>query len=281
MATLVLDPVTHITASVPRIPRQFQKFQYKDRQFMGGEAEWKKKLESSSTVYVGNISCYTNELQLYELFTRCGSIKRIIMGIDRIKKTPCGFCFIEFDERESALKSINLINRTYLDGRQVNVNMDAGFQENRQYGRGVHGGQLGDERKREREQDDGSRGGYRTGGPGDVPILTRSITVVACMAMISMLLIAACPSPVESELVLRPYSEIRGHSHLHPAYIRRAQMNETRVAFEKSFAQFLVGIMKSAKPTLLQAFIQATLADKQLKEIAIAMFFNNTSTDNE
>ena len=33
---------------------------------------------------------------MYELFSMCGEVKRIIMGLDRIKKTPCGFCFIEY-----------------------------------------------------------------------------------------------------------------------------------------------------------------------------------------
>ena len=26
----------------------------------------------------------------------CGEVKRVIMGLDRMKKTPCGFCFVEY-----------------------------------------------------------------------------------------------------------------------------------------------------------------------------------------
>lgn len=38
---------------------------------------------------------FTTEEQIYELFSRVGEIKRIIMGLDRNLKTPCGFCFVE------------------------------------------------------------------------------------------------------------------------------------------------------------------------------------------
>lgn len=52
-------------------------------------------LATSSTVYVGNLSFFTTEEQIYELFSRAGEVKRIIMGLDRNLKTPCGFCFVE------------------------------------------------------------------------------------------------------------------------------------------------------------------------------------------
>ena len=52
-------------------------------------------LKKSSTLYVGNLSYFTTEEQVYELFSRVGDIRRVIMGIDRYKKTPCGFCFVE------------------------------------------------------------------------------------------------------------------------------------------------------------------------------------------
>ena len=55
-----------------------------------------EKLELSSTLYVGNLSFYSTEEQVYELFSMCGEVKRVVMGIDRVKKTPCGFCFVEY-----------------------------------------------------------------------------------------------------------------------------------------------------------------------------------------
>lgn len=58
--------------------------------------EYQSKLDCSTTLYIGNMSFYTTEEQLYELFSMCGEVKRVIMGLDRIKKTPCGFCFVEY-----------------------------------------------------------------------------------------------------------------------------------------------------------------------------------------
>lgn len=278
MATFVLDPSVHTVAGVPRLTKTFPKKKYRDRQFKGTDADWEKKLNESTTVYVGNLSCYTSEYQIHELFSRCGSIKRIIMGLDKNKKTPCGFCFVEFDERDSTMKSINYINRTLLDGRVLTVDIDAGFEEGRQYGRGPSGGQISDERRREREQG-GNRGGYQ----GGAAIFTRSITIVACIAIISILMIS-CQSVASikpGDIVATPRLPFRNR-YMKPYYISRLQAaNETRDTFEKAFAHTLVTIMKTAKPTLLQAFMRETLADKDLKEKAIAIFFNNTDNSND
>lgn len=62
--------------------------------------EYQVKLNDSTTLYVGNLSFYTSEDQIYELFSMCGEVKRVIMGLDRVKKTPCGFCFVEYPEQE-------------------------------------------------------------------------------------------------------------------------------------------------------------------------------------
>lgn len=62
--------------------------------------EYQTKLNDSTTLYVGNLSFYTSEDQIYELFSMCGEVKRVIMGLDRVKKTPCGFCFVEYPEQE-------------------------------------------------------------------------------------------------------------------------------------------------------------------------------------
>lgn len=288
MTTFVLDPAVHTIASVPRSNALYQRRQYKDKQFPGGEEAWRRALDRSSTVYVGNLSCYTNEYQLYELFTRCGSVKRIIMGLDKFKKTPCGFCFVEYDERSSAQTCITYLNRSRLDGRDIQVDIDAGFVEGRQFGRGQGGGQIGDERRRERERHSGGpgfRGGYR-GAAGSAAILTRSITIVTCLALISFLLVANQPLPADADIIIRPFglfgsslNAIDKGRYVSIGGVRQAQMTDQRVQFEKNLAQFLVNLMKSAKPTLMKAFIQATLADKQLKEIAIGLFFNSTSTD--
>ncbi|GAA5826448.1 hypothetical protein JCM11251_002374 [Rhodosporidiobolus azoricus] len=114
-------------------------------------------LALSSTVYVGNLSFFTTEEQIYELFSRVGEVKRIIMGLDRNLKTPCGFCFVEFFQHEHAVASLRYVSGTKLDERIIRADLDPGYLENRQYGRGKSGGQVRDEY---REDWDAGRGGW-------------------------------------------------------------------------------------------------------------------------
>ena len=71
----------------------------KDRRKFHPEQWWTDILEvlkKSSTVYVGNLSFYSTEEQVYQLFSQCGDIKRVIMGLNKHLNTPCGFCFVEY-----------------------------------------------------------------------------------------------------------------------------------------------------------------------------------------
>lgn len=149
-------------------------------------------VKQSNCVYVGNLSFYTTEEQIYALFSKCGEIRRIIMGVDRFTKvsfhkilficssssllsklswnaiidarlvlikyyqTPCGFCFVEYFENQDALDSLKYISRTSLDERIIRADLDHGYEEGRQYGRGASGGQVRDEM---REEFDPGRGG--------------------------------------------------------------------------------------------------------------------------
>nr|XP_027197519.1 nuclear cap-binding protein subunit 2-like [Dermatophagoides pteronyssinus] len=130
---------------------------YRDTKFQGSREEQEEKLRRSSTLYIGNLSFYTSEEQIYDLFGRCGDIRRVIIGLDKFRKTPCGFCFVEFHEREDALRAMQWINGTRLDNRIIRCDWDAGFIEGRQFGRGKSGGQIRDEY---RENFDPDRGGY-------------------------------------------------------------------------------------------------------------------------
>ncbi|EDO19432.1 hypothetical protein Kpol_1002p79 [Vanderwaltozyma polyspora DSM 70294] len=111
----------------------------------------------SATIYVGNLSFYTSEEQIYELFSKCGSIKRIIMGLDRFKYTPCGFCFIIYNTPDEALNAVKYLSDTKLDDRTITIDLDPGFEDGRQFGRGKSGGQVSDELRFEY---DASRGGF-------------------------------------------------------------------------------------------------------------------------
>ena len=108
---------------------------------------------------------------------RCGEIKRLVMGLDRFHKTPCGFCFVEYYNHQDALDCMKYIGGTKLDERIIRTDLDPGFQEGRQYGwvdllkvflfgglltytysrRGKSGGQVRDEY---RDEYDPGRGGY-------------------------------------------------------------------------------------------------------------------------
>ncbi|CAK7220329.1 nuclear cap binding complex subunit [Sporothrix bragantina] len=120
------------------------------------EAPAEDPLAHATTLYVGNLSFYTTEEQVYELFSKCGEIKRLIMGLDRFNKTPCGFCFVEYYTHQDALDCMKYIGGTKLDERIIRTDLDPGFQEGRQYGRGKSGGQVRDEY---RDDFDEGRGG--------------------------------------------------------------------------------------------------------------------------
>ena len=75
---------------------------YIDRKSGLSEEEYLKKLSESTTLYIGNLSFYTEEHQIIELFEYCGQVKNVIMGLNKNNGTPCGFCFVEYYNREDA-----------------------------------------------------------------------------------------------------------------------------------------------------------------------------------
>ncbi|CAG8592226.1 8621_t:CDS:2 [Ambispora gerdemannii] len=130
---------------------------YKDQQYRGSTTDLEKDLANSTTLYVGNLSFYTTEEQIYELFSKCGEIKRIIMGLDKFQKTPCGFCFVEYYHHQDALDCMKYVNTTKLDERIIRTDLDPGYRDGRQYGRGRSGGQVRDEYRQDYDQ---GRGGW-------------------------------------------------------------------------------------------------------------------------
>ena len=164
--------------------------QYKDRKFDGSLEEYVACLRRSTTVYVGNLAFHTTEEQIHELFSKCGPLQRIVMGLDKNQTTPCGFCFVEYSCRRDTEECVKYLNGARLDERDVRIDFDwcvrapripasrpcrarllgctwrtalklgllrRGFQEGRQFGRGKSGGQVRDEY---RTDYDVGRGGY-------------------------------------------------------------------------------------------------------------------------
>mmetsp|Transcript_34669 Transcript_34669/g.62449 ORF Transcript_34669/g.62449 Transcript_34669/m.62449 type:complete len:235 (-) Transcript_34669:101-805(-) len=130
---------------------------YVDRRYEGGQDKYFEALASSSTVYVGNLSYFTQETQILDVFGRVGPIKRVIMGLDKIRKVPCGFAFVNYYNKQDAENSIRFLNGSMVDNRPIRVDVDPGFVDGRQYGRGNSGGQVRDEF---REYYDVGRGGF-------------------------------------------------------------------------------------------------------------------------
>lgn len=113
-------------------------------------------LKNSKTIYVGNLSFFTSEAQIYETFSVVGPVKRVIMGLNSITKTPCGFCFVEYYTTEHYHAALKYVTETICDDRVIRCDADGGFKQGRQFGRGRSGGQIRDER---RNEIDLSRGG--------------------------------------------------------------------------------------------------------------------------
>ncbi|KAJ2819672.1 nuclear cap binding complex subunit [Coemansia erecta] len=157
MDTTVLFDSSLLEDTFTIVPRLDRPSTYKDHQYQGSTTQWDKALANTATLYVGNLSFYTTEEQLYEIFSKAGEIKRIIMGLSRNTKTPCGFCFVEYYTHASALECMKYVNGTKLDDRIIRTDLDPGFREGRQFGRGRSGGQVRDEYRQEYDE---ARGGW-------------------------------------------------------------------------------------------------------------------------
>ncbi len=85
------------------------------------------------------------------------------MGLDRNTHSPCGFCFVEYYTSEDAKTAEWLVTMggVLVDERSVKVDADHGFVEGRQFGRGLQGGQVRDERTRNHYKDPGRPQLYR------------------------------------------------------------------------------------------------------------------------
>jgi nuclear cap-binding protein subunit 2 len=121
------------------------------------QEEFDARLLSSTTLYIGNLSFYTTEEQVHDAFSRAGRVARIVMGLDKHARTPCGFCFVVFEDRAAAEAAVKYLGGAALDDRPIRADFDWGFVEGRQFGRGRAGGQVRDEY---RTDFDPGRGGY-------------------------------------------------------------------------------------------------------------------------
>lgn len=100
-----------------------------------------KNSMTSGTVYVGHLTLSTTEEQIYEAFSKAGRISRVIMGLNAHDQSPTGFCFVEFESPKGALNAVKYLNKTKVNGKNVEIDLDPGFEDGRQYGRAENGAQ--------------------------------------------------------------------------------------------------------------------------------------------
>eukprot|EP01063_Lacrimia_lanifica_P024195 TRINITY_DN32154_c0_g1_i1.p1 TRINITY_DN32154_c0_g1~~TRINITY_DN32154_c0_g1_i1.p1 ORF type:complete len:248 (+),score=109.08 TRINITY_DN32154_c0_g1_i1:62-745(+) len=143
MADLFKDMVGYSAAYIDKAPMagmgELERHEY--------EAKYRKQLQESRTVYVGNLAFGVPEDFIHNLFSSVGWVTDIIMGLDRVSKTPCGFCFVEYSSHAEAEAAVRYLHQRKLCYRSIRVEMDKGDvrKENRYWGRGAKGGQVRDE----------------------------------------------------------------------------------------------------------------------------------------
>ncbi|EPR79782.1 RNA recognition motif protein [Spraguea lophii 42_110] len=154
-----------------------QDYFYRDITYVGSESEYVDMIIHSSTLYVGDIAESVNESRLWEVFstiklhedennmnnntditeinkitnTISTPIKRIIMGKNKRDCSRVGFAFIEFYTPYYARRAQQLLNGMRLDNKYIKCDIDYGFVEGREYGRGYYGGQFKNDSKRQKK----------------------------------------------------------------------------------------------------------------------------------
>lgn len=123
---------------------------YIEKTFTGTEDEYREALRKSRTIYVSGVNEDVREERIWHLFSVCGEVRRVIMGVNKSKLTFCGFFFVEFECPEDADNAMVFFRDFLLDGQLIKVDKDIGFSEGRQYGRGVFGGPMRNDNKRKR-----------------------------------------------------------------------------------------------------------------------------------
>ena len=134
---------------------------YWDRRTFPTYDDAKNALHKSDTVYVGNLTFYATEPQISAFFSSCGDVRQIFMGLNRVTRTPCGFAFVQYFTHEAAKLAVDMLNNAKFDERIIKVEMDPGYKDGRQWGRGKTGGQASDDH---RTKFDSGRGGWGENG---------------------------------------------------------------------------------------------------------------------
>lgn len=123
------------------------KSKYYDKINYSTQEEYDQAVSVSTTVYVGNLEKETSQDSIKELFSRAGRVKRIVMGINN-EGSRCGFCFVIFENHQAAQRAVEFVSQTRLQEKIIRVDLDPGYKEGREKGRGRDGNQKRDDFRR-------------------------------------------------------------------------------------------------------------------------------------
>jgi len=107
-------------------------------------------------LYVGNLAFHTTEDTLMRTFAQCGDVTEAKLVIDRETGRSRGFGFVAMASSEDAMRAIEQLNGSDLDGRALRVNE---AEERRPRGDGGGGGGFRGGRGGGGGNDRGGRGG--------------------------------------------------------------------------------------------------------------------------
>lgn len=93
----------------------------------------------NTKLYVGNLSYYTTESQLSDLFAAVGEVRSVTIVTDRDTGRSRGFGFVEMATEQGAREAIQQLNGKVVDEREIQVN-EARPREDRGPRRGGGGG---------------------------------------------------------------------------------------------------------------------------------------------
>ncbi|HEY9846725.1 MAG TPA: RNA-binding protein [Candidatus Caenarcaniphilales bacterium] len=74
------------------------------------------------TIYIGNLSYQASEDDLKEVFAEYGTIKRVVLPIDRETGRMRGFAFVEMSDDAEEDSAISELDGAEWMGRQLRVN---------------------------------------------------------------------------------------------------------------------------------------------------------------
>lgn len=82
-------------------------------------------------IYVGNLSFKIEEEELKEIFEEYGEVTSVKIITDKFSGRSKGFGFVEMSDDEQAKKTIEELNNSEVDGRNIVVNQAREKTENR------------------------------------------------------------------------------------------------------------------------------------------------------